>query len=81
MLALAERLPRDRFTPELIVRDPGGPYPEAATKAGIGIRAFEPTASANGAAPAGGLRPRAARALRLIRLIRAARYDIREFVY
>lgn len=80
MLALAERLPRDRFAPELIVGAVAGPLVERAQRAGIPVRSIEPPADPTPGAPATGpigrLRTRAAKGTRLVRIVRAARYDI-----
>ncbi len=86
MLALAERLPRDRFAPELIVGAAAGPQVDRATRAGIPVRSIEPPSGrvelgdGAGAAGEGGLvdrlRSRAAKGARLVRIGRAARYDV-----
>jgi glycosyltransferase involved in cell wall biosynthesis len=75
MLALAERLPRERFSPELIVRSPGSPFAERATRAGIRVRTAEAQAGPPSGGPAG-LAARAAKAMRLVRMVRSARYDV-----
>jgi glycosyltransferase involved in cell wall biosynthesis len=74
MLALAERLPRDRFQPELIVFPLTGPLVERATEAGIRVRSVG-TMATPGISPVALLR-RLANLFRLVRLIRSGRYDI-----
>jgi glycosyltransferase involved in cell wall biosynthesis len=73
MLALAERLPRDRFEPELILRSPHGVYGERARRASVPIRIT------NGHGPEdgnGGRRDRAMKLAELARTVRAAHYDV-----
>ena len=70
MLALAERLPRDRFDPELIVRSRNDPYLDRATRAGIRVRTTAAVAQT------GGVRSQAVTVLRLARIVRSARYDV-----
>src|SRR5436190_23786774 len=70
MLALGERLPRERFTPELLVRSAAGPHVERATRAGIRVRSMTPAESASG------IRARASVATTLLRILRHGRYDL-----
>ena len=80
MLALAERLPRDRFSPELIVGAPAGPLVERADRAGIPVRSIEspagPSEPAAERTVVARLRSRAAKGARLVRIARTARYDV-----
>lgn len=73
MLALAERLARERFAPELIVRSPTSAHVGRAMRAGIPVRA---TGKATGDPREVTLRSRAATALSLLRAVRAGRYDV-----
>ncbi len=79
MLALAERLPRDRFAPELIVVAAVGRQAERAEQAGIPVRSLEPRIGAADVVEVGmvgRLRSRAAKAAQLVRVARNARYDV-----
>lgn len=75
MLALAERLPRDRFEPELLILSGAGVYDERARAAGVRIRSV-------GQAPAPGtglpsrVRQRARKAARFMATVRAGKFDI-----
>ena len=80
MLALAERLPRDRFAPELIV---GAEVPLLVDRAAVSripVRSIEPAGAAADAVPDTGVvdafRSRVAKAGRLVRICRIARYDV-----
>lgn len=75
MLALAERLPKDRFEVEFVVLSGPGPYDERARAAGLPVRYAGATPQA-GASPARRLRQRLGKVIAFIRLVRAGRYDV-----
>jgi glycosyltransferase involved in cell wall biosynthesis len=75
MLALAERLPRDRFEVEFLVLSGSGVYDERATAAGLRIRAVGQAPVANGRLPAR-LWHRGSKAFRYAAAVRAGNYDI-----
>lgn len=75
MLALAERLPRDRFEAEIVVLSGAGEYDDRARSAGLRLRSV-----GEGPAPRSTLGARmwhrASKAARYARVVRNARYDI-----
>jgi len=75
MLALAERLPRDRFEVEFIVLSGSGVYDERATAAGLRIRTVARAATWGEPLPVK-LWHRASKVLRYAALVRAGRYDV-----
>jgi glycosyltransferase involved in cell wall biosynthesis len=75
MLALAERLPRDRFDVEFLVLSGSGQYDGRARAAGLRIRTVGQAPVPNGRLPAR-LWHRASKALRYAAAVRAANYDI-----
>lgn len=75
MLALAERLPRDRFTVEFLVLSGSGVYDERARAAGLRIRTVGEVPVPNGRLPKR-LWHRASKGLRYAAAVRAADYDI-----
>lgn len=75
MLALAERLPRDRFDVEFLVLSGPGVYDHRARAAGIRIRTVGRAPVPNGRLPTR-LRHRASKALEYAAAVRAAKYDI-----
>lgn len=79
MLALAERLPRDRFSPELIVGAVVPQLVERAAKGGIPVHSIEPATSPEEAPTSGVVGSsliRARKAARFVRIVRARRYDL-----
>ena len=82
MLTLAERLPRDRFAPELIAGVDAPDQVERARRAGIPVRSLDSPIDPMGHTPSSGqsvigaVTSRAAKGARLVRTVRAARYDI-----
>lgn len=75
MLALAERLPRDRFEVDFVATAGSGEYDAQARAAGLGIRSLGP-----GGSPDSGvvvrLARRATKTTRYVAVARAARYDV-----
>ena len=75
MLALAERLPRDRFQAEFLVLSGAGVYDARARAAGLRLRIVGDGTVPTGALPIR-LQHRASKALRYAAAVRAGRYDI-----
>ena len=75
MLALAERLPKDRFEVEFVALSGAGEYDERAHAAGIPIRGLGTIPPPHVTSPERLVR-RAAKTLRYISIARRARYDI-----
>jgi glycosyltransferase involved in cell wall biosynthesis len=75
MLALAERLPRDRFEVEFLSLSGSGVYDERATAAGLRIRTVGQAPAPNGRLPAR-LWHRGSKAFRYAAAARTANYDI-----
>lgn len=75
MLALAERLPHDRFEVEFIVLSGSGVYDDRARAAGLRIRSAGPAPVPDAHLPAR-IWHRASKALRYAAVVRAGRYDI-----
>jgi glycosyltransferase involved in cell wall biosynthesis len=76
MLTLAERLPRDRFAPELIVGTDVGSHVARARRAAIPVHVIDGQADSLDRSIVDVVRSRATKAARLIRIVRAARYDV-----
>jgi glycosyltransferase involved in cell wall biosynthesis len=75
MLALAERLPRDRFEPELVLLSRPGENASRAAAAGIPMHVIPPMRMENSNSAAAGVRA-ARKAANFIRVVRRRRYDI-----
>ena len=75
MLALAERLPRDRFEVEFLVLSGPGVYEERATAAGVPIR-FIGEAAVGGQMLPARLWHRASKARRFVSSVRSGRFDV-----
>jgi glycosyltransferase involved in cell wall biosynthesis len=75
MIALAERLPRDRFEVEFVLISGSGPYDARAAAAGARIRMLGATPSRNAPLPERTAR-RAAKMIKYALTARRARYDV-----
>jgi glycosyltransferase involved in cell wall biosynthesis len=75
MLALAERLPRDRFEPEFVLLARPGENAGRATAAGIAVHVVPPVRMGESNSVAAGARA-ARKAANFVRLVRRRRYDI-----
>jgi glycosyltransferase involved in cell wall biosynthesis len=75
MLALAERLPRDRFDPEFVLLSKPGENAGRAAAAGIGVHVVPPIRMRESNSVAAGVRT-ARKTANFVRLVRRRRYDI-----
>lgn len=75
MLALAQRLPRDRFEAEFVVLSGSGLYDDRARAAGLRIRSAGQSPAPDANVPAR-IAHRASKALRYAAVVRAGHYDI-----
>ena len=75
MLALAERLPRDRFSVEFVLISGTGGLEERAIRAGARLRALDTTPSMSSRAPVRAAR-RAGKIVRYATAVKSGRYDI-----